>query len=137
LALFANHELKDGTRAGSKQISQFSKGFVDAIYAQLLMVEEKDLDGNIVKRKRRRFANAAMSACRRAWFVGLRAQEKACAGHQSILANGPESPFSKSARTGDAYRDLGRTRCIQSRSKKAWIWLGRNGSIGGLGVVAA
>src|SRR5580700_4936064 len=30
LALFANHELKDGTRAGSKQISQFTKGFVDA-----------------------------------------------------------------------------------------------------------
>jgi hypothetical protein len=76
LALFANHELKDGTRAGSKQISQFSKGFVDAIYAKLLVVEEKDADGNIVERERRRFANAAMSACRRAWFVGQRAQEK-------------------------------------------------------------
>jgi hypothetical protein len=76
LALFANHELKDGTRAGSKQISHFSKGFVDAIYAKLLVVEEEDADGNIVERERRRFANAAMSACRRAWFVGQRAQEK-------------------------------------------------------------
>ncbi|GLH77172.1 hypothetical protein SSBR45G_20800 [Bradyrhizobium sp. SSBR45G] len=31
LSLFANHMLKDGTRAGSKQIGQFTKGFVDAI----------------------------------------------------------------------------------------------------------
>ena len=75
LALFANHTLKDGSRAGSKQISDFTKGFVDAIYAKLLVVEDKDADGNIVKRERRRSANAAMTACRRAWFVGQRAQE--------------------------------------------------------------
>jgi hypothetical protein len=75
LALFANHKLKDGSRAGSKQISDFTKAFVDAIYAKLLVVEAEDADGNIVKRERRRFANAAMTACRRAWFVGQRAQE--------------------------------------------------------------
>ncbi|NOJ43601.1 hypothetical protein [Bradyrhizobium australiense] len=62
LSLFANHRLKDGTRAGSKQISDFMKGFVDAVYAKLLVVEEKDADGNIVRRERRRFANAAMVA---------------------------------------------------------------------------
>ncbi|MCA6122124.1 hypothetical protein J6500_09505 [Bradyrhizobium sp. WSM 1704] len=76
LSLFANYKLKDGTRAGSKQISQFTKGFVDMIYAKLLVVEEKDADGKIVERERRRFANASMTACRRAWFVGQRAQEK-------------------------------------------------------------
>jgi hypothetical protein len=76
LALFADHKLKDGTRAGSKQLSQFSKAFVDAVYAKLLVVEEKDAEGNIIERERRRFANAAMTACRRAWFVGQRAQEK-------------------------------------------------------------
>jgi hypothetical protein len=75
LALFANHKLKDDSRAGSKQISDFTKGFVDAIYAKLLVVEDEDADGNVVKRERRRFANAAMTACRRAWFVGQRAQE--------------------------------------------------------------
>ena len=75
LALFANHKLKDGSRAGSKQISDFTKGFVDAIYAKLLVVEGEDANGNVVKRERRRFANAAMTACRRAWFVGQRAQE--------------------------------------------------------------
>ncbi len=48
LALFANHRLKDNTRAGSKQISDFTRGFVDAIYAKLRVVEEKDKDGNIV-----------------------------------------------------------------------------------------
>ena len=76
LALFADHKLKDATRAGSKQISDFTKGFVDAVYAKLLVVEEKDPEGNVVARERRRFANAAMVACRRAWFVGQRAEEK-------------------------------------------------------------
>jgi hypothetical protein len=75
LALFANHKLKDGSRAGSKQISDFTKAFADAIYAKLLVVDDEDADGNIVKRERRRSANAAMTACRRAWFVGQRAQE--------------------------------------------------------------
>ena len=75
LSLFANHILKDGSRVGSKQVSDFTKGFVDAIYAKLLVVDDKDADGAPVKRERRRFANAAMTACRRAWFVGQRAQE--------------------------------------------------------------
>lgn len=75
LALFANHILKDGGRAGSKQISDFTKAFVDAIYAKLLVVNREDAEGNIVTRERRRFANASMTACRRAWFVGQRAQE--------------------------------------------------------------
>jgi hypothetical protein len=75
LALFANHKLKDGSRVGSKQICDFTKAFVDAIYAKLLVVEAKDADGNTIKRERRRSANAAMTACRRAWFVGQRAQE--------------------------------------------------------------
>jgi hypothetical protein len=75
LALFANYRLKDGSRAGSKQISDFTKGFVDAVYAKLLVVEDKDAAGNPLKRERRRFANAAMTACRRAWFVGQRAEE--------------------------------------------------------------
>ena len=75
LALFANHQLKDDTRAGTKQITDFTKGFVDAIYAKLLVVEDEDANGNIVMRERRRSANAAMTACRRAWFVGQRAQE--------------------------------------------------------------
>jgi hypothetical protein len=75
LALFSNHILKDGSRAGSKQISDFTKAFVDAIYAKLLVVDNEDAAGNVVKRERRRFANASMTACRRAWFVGQRAQE--------------------------------------------------------------
>ena len=74
LSLFANYKLKDGSRAGSKQISDFTEGFVDAIYAKLLIVEDKDAHGVPFKRERRRFANAAMTACRRAWFVGRRAQ---------------------------------------------------------------
>jgi hypothetical protein len=76
LSLFADHILKDGTRVGSKRISDFKRGFVDAIYAKLLNVEEQDESGKTITRTRRRFANAAMTACRRAWNVGKRAQEK-------------------------------------------------------------
>ncbi|WOH67794.1 hypothetical protein [Bradyrhizobium sp. BWA-3-5] len=91
LALFANHELKDGTRAGSKQISQFTKRLCRRGYAKLLVVEEKDADGNIVERERRRFANAAMSACRRAWFVGQRAQEKHAPAVNPFSRMGPKT----------------------------------------------
>jgi hypothetical protein len=76
LALVADHVLKDGSRVGSKRIADFTRGFVDAIYAKLLVVEETDDRGNTVQRERRRFANAAMTACRRAWFVGQRADEQ-------------------------------------------------------------
>jgi hypothetical protein len=74
LALVANCVLRDGTRVGSKQISDFTMGFVDAIYAKLLVVEVAN-GGSLIKRERRRYANAAMIACRRAWNVGKRADE--------------------------------------------------------------
>ncbi|MCK1424298.1 hypothetical protein IVB15_09715 [Bradyrhizobium sp. 182] len=76
LALFANHELKDGSRVGSKQLSDFTKAFVDAVYRKLLVVTKVGKNGEVVVRERRRYANVAMASCRRAWFVGQRAQEK-------------------------------------------------------------
>lgn len=76
LSLVANYVLKDGTRTGNKQIADFSKAFVDGLYSRLLVVEDRDVVGNVVTRSRRRFANAAMQACRRAWFIGQRAAEK-------------------------------------------------------------
>lgn len=85
LALFANHELKDGSRVGSKQLSDFTKAFVDAVYRKLLVVTKVSNNGEVVVRERRRYANVAMASCRRAWFVGLRAQEKV------VPANNPFS----------------------------------------------
>jgi hypothetical protein len=76
LNLVADHVLKDGCRVGTKQLTSFMRGFVDALCAKLLVVEEKDEKGQTVYRERRRFANAAMTACRRAWFIGIRVQEK-------------------------------------------------------------
>ena len=107
LALFANQKLKDGSRAGSKQISDFTKRFVDAVYAKLLVVEDKDADGNVVKRERRRSANASMTACRRAWFVGQRAHEDEVPASQSIFAHGPKNPRAWQARTRNANSNLG------------------------------
>lgn len=74
--LFADHVLTDGSRAGTKMVADFTKGFVDAVYAKLLTVETKQKDGTVVHRERRRSAIAAMGACRRAWFVMHRAEEK-------------------------------------------------------------
>jgi hypothetical protein len=76
LKLFSDHILKDHSRVGSKNLRDFNRGFVDAVYAKLLVKESKDAQGNLVTRTRRRFANAAMIACRRAWNVGKRAEEK-------------------------------------------------------------
>ena len=76
LNLVGDHILKDGTRVGSKLLLSFTRGFVDALYAKILIVEETDAEGKTIKRERRRYANAAMTACRRAWFVGIRSQEK-------------------------------------------------------------
>jgi hypothetical protein len=76
LTLVADHVLKDGCRVGTKQLASFTRGFVDALYAKLLVVEETNEAGQTVHRERRRFANVAMTACRRAWFIGMRAQER-------------------------------------------------------------
>jgi hypothetical protein len=76
LFLVANYVLKDGSRVGSKQIANFTRAFVDGLYAKLRVVEERDPEGNVITRERLRFANAAMTACRRAWFIGQRAAEK-------------------------------------------------------------
>jgi hypothetical protein len=100
LSLFSDHVLKDGARVGTKRIVDFTRGFVDAIYAKLLVVEEKAEDGSVVVRERRRYANAAMTACRRAWFVGQRAEEK----HVPVI-----NPFAKMGlkkrRSGDPIRE--------------------------------
>lgn len=137
LALFADHLLKDGTRAGSKQIADFTKGFVDAVYAKLLIVEEKDANGNVVWRERRRFANAAMTACRRAWFVGQRAEEKRVPSvnpfsKMGLKARAPGQPVRETpTATWDelvAFRakanELG-YRSVATAAFVAWEWLQR------------
>jgi hypothetical protein len=74
LRMVAEHVLQDGSKVGSKMVSDFSTNFVDALYDKLLIVEEKDEQGNPVKRERRRMTNGAMVACRRAWNVAQRAE---------------------------------------------------------------
>ena len=44
LNLVADYVLKDGFRVGSKLLVTFTRGFVDALYAKLLIVEETDSD---------------------------------------------------------------------------------------------
>jgi hypothetical protein len=58
---------------------------------------EKDRDDNVVQRKRRHFANGAIVACRRAWFVGQRAQEKKAPAINPFSRMGLEAPAPRCA----------------------------------------
>ena len=83
-------------------------------------MKEKDIEGNIIERERRRFANAAMTACRRAWFVGQRAQEKL------VPAVNPFSRMGLKARSPASseetpHRNLEGTCRIQSCGEQTWI----------------
>ncbi|WLA54347.1 hypothetical protein [Bradyrhizobium diazoefficiens] len=77
--------MKDGSRVGSKRLSDFTKAFVDAVYGKLLVATKVSKNGEVIVRERRRYVNVAMASCRRAWFVGQRAQEKV------VPANNPFS----------------------------------------------
>jgi len=135
--LFADHILKDDSRAGSKQVGDFTKAFVDAVYAKLLVVESIDDKGNVVRRERRRMAIAAMGACRRAWFVMQRAEEAIVPADNPFakmglkkLATGQKKSETPTATWGElsAFRKaalrLGYP-SIATAALTAWEWLQR------------
>jgi hypothetical protein len=135
--LFADHILKDGSRAGSKQVGDFTKAFVDALYAKLLVVKSIDADGNVVRRERRRMAIAAMGACRRAWFVMRRAEETIVPADNPFakmglkkLAPGQKKPETPTATWDEllAFREaavrLGYA-SLATAALTAWEWLQR------------
>jgi hypothetical protein len=137
LALAASHVLKDGARVGSKQITDFTRAFADSLYAKLLVVEERDAKGNVTSRERRRFANAAMTACRRAWFIGQRAQEKIVPAVNPFAKMGlkkrrpGEMPIETPTATWDeltAFRSKARELgygALATASLMTWEWLQR------------
>ncbi|SFU94764.1 hypothetical protein [Bradyrhizobium arachidis] len=137
LELFAGHELKDGNRAGSKKLSDFTKAFVDAVYGKLLVTSKVSSDGNVIVRERRRYANMAMACCRRAWFVGQRAQEKIVPAsnpfsRMGLRSRAPGRPIRPTpTATWDelvAFRAAARKldyRSIGTAALLAWEWLQR------------
>lgn len=143
LALFADYRLKDGGRAGGERLSDFTRGFVDAIYAKLLTVEETDAEGNKITRERRRFANAAMVACRRAWFVGQRAEERIVPAinpfsRMGLKARAPGQPLRETPTATWEELQSFRTKSIERGNRSiataalvAWEWLQREEHIFG------
>ncbi|MBW7970092.1 hypothetical protein [Bradyrhizobium sp. BR 10289] len=137
LELFASHELKDGNRAGSKKLSDFTKAFVDAVYGKLLVTSKVSSDGDVIVRERRRYANMAMACCRRAWFVGQRAQEKIVPAsnpfsRMGLRSRAPGRPIRPTpTATWDelvAFRAAARKldyRSIGTAALLAWEWLQR------------
>jgi len=135
--LFADHILKDGSRAGSRQVGDFTKAFVDAVYAKLLVVESLDAGGNVVRRERRRMAIAAMGACRRAWFVMQRAEEAIAPADNPFAKMGLKklAPGQKKAETPTAtweelaiFRNEARRlgyNSLATAALTAWEWLQR------------
>ena len=61
-----------GTRIGIQPLSDISTKLVDALFEALLVVVEKDKDGNEIQRERKTTVNAAMKSCRRAWNIAYR-----------------------------------------------------------------
>jgi hypothetical protein len=70
--LVGQHVLKDGRRFGQASLKSITTAVVDRLYEKLLVVAEKDADGNVVARERRTTVNHAMKSCRRAWNVAFR-----------------------------------------------------------------
>jgi hypothetical protein len=135
--LFADHVLKDGSRAGSKQVADFTKAFVDAVYAKLLVVESINIDGKVLHRERRPMAIAAMGACRRAWFVMHRAEEKIVPANNPFAKMGLKklAPGKKKSETPTATWDellIFRAEAVRqgfgslaTAALTAWEWLQR------------
>lgn len=70
--LVGGYILKDGRRLGEARVSAINTAVTDDIYEKLLVVTEKDADGNTIERERRTTVNHAMKSCRRAWNVAAR-----------------------------------------------------------------
>ena len=135
--LFADHILKDGSRAGSKQVGDFTKAFVDAVYAKLLVVESLDAQGNVVRRERRRMAIAAMGACRRAWFVMHRAEQAIVPADNPFAKMGLKKVGSRLEKTRDADRDMGRIGGLPHVGSQTWLCFNCHGGSDRMGMVAA
>lgn len=67
--LVGGYILKDGRRLGQLRVTAIDTAIADAVYEKLLVVTEKDDDGNAVERERRTTVNHAMKSCRRAWNI--------------------------------------------------------------------
>jgi len=70
--MVGGHVLKDGRKLGSVRLTAIDTAVVDALYEKLLVVKEKDDDGNTIERERRTTVNHAMKSCRRAWKIAAR-----------------------------------------------------------------
>lgn len=70
--LVGSHVLKDGRRLGSVRLTAINTAVVDVLYDRLLIVNDTDTAGNVIKRERRTRVNHAMKTCRRAWNIAER-----------------------------------------------------------------
>jgi hypothetical protein len=70
--MVGGHVLKDGRKLGTVRLTAIDTAVVDALYDKLLVVKEKDADGNTIERERRTTVNHAMKSCRRAWKIAAR-----------------------------------------------------------------
>jgi hypothetical protein len=71
--LVGGYLLKNGRRLGEAHLSAITTAIADLVYERLVVVTEKDADGNTIERQRRTTINHAMKSCRRAWNVAARA----------------------------------------------------------------
>jgi hypothetical protein len=141
--LVGGYVLKDGRRFGLMPLSAITTAVTDDLYEKLLVVTEKDEDGNTITRERRTTVNHAMKSCRRAWNVAGRANPgKVPASNpfarMGLQASSRETPTATYADL-QAFRakatEMGRS-SLATAALIGWEWLQRAEDIFGTFEVA-
>lgn len=92
LQLVCDYRTRTGRRLGDLPAAKLEEQHVDLLYQDLQWVEEKEGDGNIVRRRRLPTANAAMRAMRRLYNIaGRRKWGGIQPGHNPFTKMGMES----------------------------------------------
>src|SRR5262249_50223112 len=112
--LVGGHILRDGRRLGNVRAEAVDTAVVDTLYEKLLVIKEKDADGNVIERERRTTVNHAMKSCRRAWNVAARRNPG------KLPLKNPFSAMGLVSSPGDADSDSRRIACVPCQG-------GRNG----------
>ncbi|MET4490675.1 hypothetical protein [Bradyrhizobium sp. LA7.1] len=131
-----DYVLKDGRRLGSVAVNAVNTAVVDAVYEKLLVVSEKDADGNMVERERRTSINHAMKSCRRAWNVTARRHPGKLPvvnpfASMSLKSSGRETPtatFEELVSFRAKAAELG-LHSLATAALIAWEWLQRETDI--------
>jgi hypothetical protein len=136
--LVGDYLLKDGRRLGSVRLTAINTSVIDDLYEKLLIVKDRDTEGNTVERERRTSTNHAMKTCRRAWNIALRRNPSKVPtlnpfAHMGLVSSNRETPTATYDEL-ESFRVKARELGYPSLATAAligWDWLQREEAIFG------